>query len=319
MLLLHVRKFSQLQTGLGEKFYLCKKDMAFPPVAWLISPDDGLALQLNEAGGYQSQDGAHAYPEASGALLLLAQQTALPAYAEHYQRDAELFDYQQTWSDDAGALHENRRLHETILAQAPRRAGLRVLDVGCGSAWLAGAMLPGGHEVVSMDVSTVNPQRALVRYPSARHYAVVADVFNLPFVDGLFDFIVAGEVIEHVPDPGAFLAALLRVLAPGGRLVVTTPYDEKIQYCLCIHCNRPTPHDAHLHSFTANKLRSLMPPGWEQHTHTLRFMNKALLRLRTHVLLTYLNYGLWRLLDTLANQLVQKPARLMLVVEGKAP
>ncbi len=165
------------------------------------------------------------------------------AYREHYQTDAEVFDYFAGWEDPA-AVHENRRLHETILHQQPAQVK-RVLDVGCGAAWVAAHFADQGVEVYSMDVSTINPKRALEKHPFQGHLGVVADVFHLPFQEGVFDLIIASEIIEHVPDPKQFLAQLLPALAPGGKLVITTPHDEKLAYSLCVHCNQATPHHGH--------------------------------------------------------------------------
>jgi 2-polyprenyl-3-methyl-5-hydroxy-6-metoxy-1,4-benzoquinol methylase len=52
-------------------------------------------------------------------------------------------------------------------------------------------------------------------------YAADAQDFSLGQV---FETIVAGEVIAHLPNPGAFLQSAKRHLAPGGRIVISTPY-----------------------------------------------------------------------------------------------
>lgn len=234
------------------------------------------------------------------------------AYREHYQADAEIFDYYAGWEDPA-AVHENRRLHEVILSQAPGSIQ-RVLDVGCGAAWVAAHFKSKGVQVYSMDISTINPERALESYPFEGHIGVVADVFSLPFQEGSFDLIIASEIIEHVPDPAAFLGQLLPALAPGGVLVVTTPHDEKLAYSLCVHCNRKTPHHGHLHSFTAESIRSLLPKPLQAGAKTSTFVNKLLLHARTHKVLRYLPFRIWRTVDRLANVVVSKTARLMLVV-----
>uniref|UniRef100_UPI003D6A0DF3 class I SAM-dependent methyltransferase n=1 Tax=Lewinella sp. TaxID=2004506 RepID=UPI003D6A0DF3 len=219
------------------------------------------------------------------------------------------------WEDPA-AVHENERLHEMILAQAPRKVS-RVLDVGCGSAWVAAYFANKGAEVYSMDISTVNPEKAVGNYPFSGHYGVVADVFHLPFQENTFDLIVASEIIEHVADPAMFLRSLLPALTADGVLVVTTPHAEKLAYSLCIHCNQPTPHHAHLHSFTEASIRELLPVPLRAGATTRTFMNKVLLHARTHILLKHLPFAVWRIIDRVANVIVPKTARLMLVVRRK--
>lgn len=296
------------------------------PADWLRSPDDGQPLRWEGEGeAYVEPVSRRRFPFVLGVARLLPAQAMAAAteqhrstgnsfdYHQHYQADAEAFDYAEAWRDPA-AVHENRRLRETILRALPRDER-PVLDVGCGSAWLAEALLPTGRPVVSMDISTVNPEGAVARFPADGHYGVVADAFHLPFRDGLFGAVVASEIIEHVPDPAGFLVSLLRVLAPGGVLVVTTPYNERLQYSLCIHCNRPTPHHAHLHSFTKDSLRAQLPQSVRSAARLTTFVNKALLHLRTHRLLSPLPYPAWRMVDRLAHLIIRKPVRLMLRVE----
>jgi ubiquinone/menaquinone biosynthesis C-methylase UbiE len=93
------------------------------------------------------------------------------------------------------------------------------------------------------------PITALKNLPHPDHSAIVADVFNMPFKKNSFDIIIASEVIEHVFDPKLFIEKISAVLKPGGKLILLTPYNETIIYHLCVHCNNPTPANAHLHSF----------------------------------------------------------------------
>ncbi len=292
----------------------------------LISPDNGKPLEW-DGGQLRVAGNSLAYPVEDGVPVLLPQQareTNRPAeqherfgsrffYADHYQADAELFDYFEDFEDGA-ALHEMRRLHETIISEVPKEART-ILDVGCGKAWVARHFCPRGVEVFSMDISTVNPKRAVEKYPYDNHYGLVADAYRLPFREGAFDCIIASEIIEHVPEPGPFIGSLLRVLRPGGQLVITTPYNEKIQYSLCIHCNRPTPQHAHIHSFTMKKMLALTPKEQAGALRIYTFGNKALIKLRTHVFLKYLPFSLWRLADRLANRLIRKPSRILYAIE----
>jgi hypothetical protein len=67
------------------------------------------------------------------------------------------------------------------------------------------------------------------------------------------------------------LDEMWRVVRPGGRVLISTPYRERIRYVLCIHCNQPTPIHAHLNSFDEHRLASYLRQGrfgyttfWEQ-------------------------------------------------------
>jgi len=235
-------------------------------------------------------------------------------YLDHYTKDAEVFDYFETPADPA-TVHENRRLHEAILREVPGKQ-LRVLDVGCGGAWLAAAAIPNQEIVVSFDVAHQNTTEARRRLPADNHFAVTGDVYQLPFKADVFDVVVSAEVIEHVPDVSGYLDSLLRVVKPGGRAIVSTPYDEKIQYSLCIHCNRVTPLHAHLRSFKEGTLDNYLTQRSDKVTcRPIVLSSKVLLLLRTHVVLKYLPYSLWRLVDRLANRIIRKPSRLIYVLQ----
>lgn len=61
-----------------------------------------------------------------------------------------------------------------------------------------------------------------------------ADITALPFADNNFDHIICSEVLEHIPDEAAAAAELVRVLKPGGNLIVSVPrfFPEKICWML---------------------------------------------------------------------------------------
>jgi SAM-dependent methyltransferase len=103
-----------------------------------------------------------------------------------------------------------RHVTELIAGQGP------VLDVGCGSSLIIGALPPGS---VALDIL---PNK--LRY--ARRFSrplVRASGFALPFADASFPCVLCSQVIEHVPMDSPILDELCRVLAPGGRLVLGTP------------------------------------------------------------------------------------------------
>lgn len=225
-------------------------------------------------------------------------------YINHYTIDAEVFDYYRDRNDKLEQVSVSL-LRRSIIRQIPLNTRF-LLDVGCGCAYIAKHFINSGTRVVSLDVAQANAEKALKKYPSDNHAAVVADVFALPFKENTFDCIVASEIIEHTVDPHAFVEALKRVLKPGGTLIISTPYKEKIEYSLCIHCNCKTPKNAHLHSFDKNNMRSLhSTSGLEVERITL-VGNKLLLMSRMAILLDKMGYRLWKAIDGIFNVILPK-------------
>lgn len=88
--------------------------------------------------------------------------------------------------------------------------------------------LPGAR-LTAVDVSAASLDQARARVAAAglpapggggRVEWVRADLHDPPFADGAFDHVFVCFVLEHLPDPGAVLAGLRRVLRPGGTLTV---------------------------------------------------------------------------------------------------
>ena len=101
-------------------------------------------------------------------------------------------------------------------------AGKTALDVGCGAGLLAEPLVRLGATVTGLDAS---PQLIAVAQQHARAGGLDIDyrAGELSELEGQFDLITCMEVIEHVADPAAFVAALARRLAPDGLLVLSTP------------------------------------------------------------------------------------------------
>ena len=235
-------------------------------------------------------------------------------YTAHYEKDAQQFDYFKV-EESAATKEELRRLHQAIITHIPNSAKL-ILDVGCGNGWAAKSLLAKDKTVVSMDIAIKNPLKVLSQNQSENHAAIVADAYYLPFKKSCFDAIIASEIMEHVYDPKLFIIKLLEVLKPGGKLIITIPYDEKIEYFLCVHCNKPTPKNAHLHSFSEKNIINFIPTDKADYK-TEKFSNKYLVRLRLNALMSFLPYSLWKLKDAFFNSIFNKPLRFLIELDKK--
>jgi 2-polyprenyl-3-methyl-5-hydroxy-6-metoxy-1,4-benzoquinol methylase len=235
-------------------------------------------------------------------------------YPEHYEKDAEVHNYFKE-EENAATKDEIRRLHEAIINAVPQDAQL-ILDAGCGNGWLANYFLEKNRQVISMDISKINPVRAIQENPHPNHAGLIADVFNIPIKNNSIDCIVAAEIMEHVHEPGLFIDKLIEKLKPGGKLVITTPYNEKIEYYLCVHCNLPTPKNAHLHTFNKQNIKTIIS-NKNVEWRSKSFANKYLIRSRINLILSFLPFSFWKLIDTLTNAIFTSSTRFIIEIIKK--
>lgn len=230
-------------------------------------------------------------------------------YIKHYKIDADEFDY---FEERLGATKDDeRRLRQYIISLVDNHCNF-ILDIGCGSGWVAHYFSNKNIKVISNDLSKKNVKKSLQKTNSKYHLGLVFDSFNPAIKNDSVDVMISSEVIEHVIDPFNFIKNLSNLLKPKGKLILSTPYNEIIRYVLCIHCNKKTPIHAHLHSFTekffvdtGNKL------GLK--TDYYIFGNKLLIFLRTYTILRFLPFKVWLLVDKLFNFLYNKPVHLVVV------
>lgn len=151
--------------------------------------------------------------------------------------EIERFDrLSATWWNPSGPmrpLHVTNALRLQLVLQRLQQhfgrdpaalGGLRVLDVGCGGGLLAEPLAARGAQVVGIDASAGNVAAAR-RHAAAQGVAVdyrhgeLAEVLH---AGERFDLVLALEVVEHVDDVPAFVAAAAGRVAPGGLLMAST-------------------------------------------------------------------------------------------------
>ena len=121
--------------------------------------------------------------------------------------------------------------------------GDRILDIGCGSgrhmaetARRTGT-LTVGTDINRKDLLDARNRMAFLEEIGAIHGRWdlgISDITALPFPDNTFNLVICSEVLEHIPDHKTAVKELVRVLKPGGELVVSVPryFPEKICWIL---------------------------------------------------------------------------------------
>ncbi len=98
----------------------------------------------------------------------------------------------------------------------------RIADIGCGTGSLSVLLARAGHLVHGVDLSPVMLELAIekARGVQPEPEFTLGDASSPPLPVGAFDAVLCRHVLWALPDPAAALAAWIRLLAPGGRLVL---------------------------------------------------------------------------------------------------
>lgn len=147
-----------------------------------------------------------------------------------------------------------------------------VLDIGCGDGGFTLFSGRQGAEIFVADIDAGNVERAVARLCETAARAVhplVTDANPIPLPDARLDKVVAMEVLEHVDDPAAFLAELVRVGKPGAQylLSVPAPMSERAQQGIASPAYFQKPN--HIHIFEREEFAQLVREAGltiEQHT-----------------------------------------------------
>ena len=126
-------------------------------------------------------------------------------------------------------LHWLAAARAELIPPAPR-SGALLVDVGCGAGLMAPHLAGHGYRHLGVDLGGTALAQARARGVTP----VRADAARLPLPDAVADVVVAGEILEHVPDLPATVAELCRVLRPGGLLVLDTLNDTYLSRLLTI-------------------------------------------------------------------------------------
>ncbi|MFW2831268.1 bifunctional 2-polyprenyl-6-hydroxyphenol methylase/3-demethylubiquinol 3-O-methyltransferase UbiG [Sphingomonas sp. ID0503] len=155
-----------------------------------------------------------------------------PAEAAHFGRLAA------EWWDPKGSsamLHRLNPVRLRYIREAVDRhfgtdpldrrplAGKRAVDVGCGAGLLTEPLARLGAAVTGVDAAPENIAAARI-HAERQGLAIDYRPGEVASLDQTgFDLVTSMEVIEHVTDPAAFIAALARLLAPNGLMILSTP------------------------------------------------------------------------------------------------
>lgn len=147
----------------------------------------------------------------------------------------------EAWLTKKGRAHaislQSFLLYREIRARLEEVNGGRCLDAGAGRSPLKEELKSRGVQVMTVDVED-----------RGGGVDFIADIQNMPVItDASMDYVLCTQVLEHIPRPGDALDEFMRVLKPGGMLVLSVPHLSVIH---------EAPHD--FFRFTRYGLNSLL-------------------------------------------------------------
>lgn len=142
-------------------------------------------------------------------------------------------------------------LYPSVIEQVPDNSS--VVDIGCGTGYLLSQIRElKGCTVYGLDLS---PQAIRVMQERRNIKGEAASVPPIPLKDGEYDTVICTEVMEHITDDALLASELMRIVKPGGRVIVTVPNDRW----------GPEENPEHQRTYTAESLRKL----FEEHSERI--------------------------------------------------
>lgn len=137
----------------------------------------------------------------------------------------------------------------------------RILDVGTAGGYLGEILSARGHSLTGIEQDAAEAERAKVYYDRFHHADI--EKFDFPYRQE-FDFILFGDVLEHLRDPGSVLRKCLPALKESGKIIVSVPNVANLAVRLGLllgrfDCTeRGILDKTHLRFFTLRSLKRMM-------------------------------------------------------------
>lgn len=161
-------------------------------------------------------------------LIYLNPRPSLAEMANYYPASYEPFSRQARVKGRLSRLSYRIAVAKKCRIAAGGQEEGRLLDIGCGTGEFLLGMQQRGWEVYGLDTSA--DAVALTRQKGLEVFQ--GRLFDAPYAERSFDLVTMWDVLEHLHDPGGYLAGVAQLLKPDGRFVVTLPNPHSLDFRL---------------------------------------------------------------------------------------
>ena len=119
---------------------------------------------------------------------------------------------------DVFRLMDEIKLEYLLAILPPNKQNTKIVEVGCGPAWLSCALASEGYNTTCLDYSenALNIARKNYEMQGNKGEFIVGDALNMAFEDNSFDVVLSTGLLEHFEDPSVVINEMVRILKPGG-------------------------------------------------------------------------------------------------------
>jgi 2-polyprenyl-3-methyl-5-hydroxy-6-metoxy-1,4-benzoquinol methylase len=143
----------------------------------------------------------------------------------------------------------------------------RVLELGCGRGYFLRSLESLGHVGLGLELNADAALNKVTGFDIRNQYAEEAAAA----APESFDVVCSFQVLEHVPDPRSFIEACIRLVRPGGKIILSTPNYEFPVHAKGLDAFDLPPH--HLNHFTAATYKNMAPLFGLELSHVTRQIN----------------------------------------------
>lgn len=115
-----------------------------------------------------------------------------------------------------------------IFGMVKKNDGKILLDAGCGPGTYAITLAQKGYDVYGFDInkSKIVQAKNLSKQLNLKTTFAVKNIYNLStYKTNFFDIVICSDVLEHLKDDNKAVKEMLRIIKPGGKLIITVPAD----------------------------------------------------------------------------------------------
>jgi ubiquinone/menaquinone biosynthesis C-methylase UbiE len=130
-------------------------------------------------------------------------------------------------------------VREKALAVAGVQAGQVAADIGAGTGFITAGLVRNGLQVIAVDQSEAMLTEMRQKFAGVEGIDYrVGEAGNLPIADGAVDYAFANMYLHHVETPAEAIREMVRILKPGGRLVITDLDEHEFEFLRREHHDR---------------------------------------------------------------------------------